>query len=336
MISFALLQPADAAAFIFLLISLAAFIASTRQMSVIWRGCIWAIGTLALSAGIVHLHSLDGHIAIVRALEEAWTHIGNLEESVIGQALFSNAHVVKRYTLPLLDLLYVFAFGLACVALAALTPGQLIERIGRPLMFGALGAVIGAGAALAVVAIAFGGPVDPRRFAGMGEASKVYDGDTFWIGDVSVRLEGIDAPERRQKCIGAPTLAHCGELSRQHLGRLIHDAVVNCNPRQNSKGKTTESFGRPLVACEISKPGETAFDLARKMIADGFAVPYRGEGEEYSVVAEQAAKSQAGLMGACSLSPDTWRNDAAARSAFLNNEALPGEAYKQMGNCLAP
>ena len=49
-----------------------------------------------------------------------------------------------------------------------------------------------------LVSISFGGQVDLRRYAGIGARTYVHDGDTFSLGDVSLRLvdmdeEGIEA-----------------------------------------------------------------------------------------------------------------------------------------------
>ena len=67
--------------------------------------------------------------------------------------------------------------------------------------------------------------------------SKVIDGDTVQIDNFKIRLEGIDAPEMRQKC-KKPYLQimfftfqkdyYCGQVSKKKLVQKIGNKSVKC------------------------------------------------------------------------------------------------------------
>ena len=51
--------------------------------------------------------------------------------------------------------------------------------------------------------------------------AKVIDGDTIHIGKNKIRLHGIDAPEKNQKCFISNDEWNCGEQSTISLINLI-------------------------------------------------------------------------------------------------------------------
>lgn len=102
---------------------------------------------------------------------------------------------------------------------------------------------------------------------------RVIDGDTLlvdahpWPGHavrVSVRLRGIDTPERRSKCLRERLAA---DEARNELVRLIsdHSTVELINV---SGGKY---FGRVLADLKAGKR-----DVAAAMLKSGLARPYQG------------------------------------------------------------
>ena len=179
-----------------------------------------------------------------------------------------------------------------------------------------------AAAALALVAIGLGGQVKPQTFTGVvssigpnGEPS-VHDGDTFWLGETSLRLWGIDAPELSQQCA---TSTNCGELSRAHLQALIVGKMIQCDQRLSvNSGRLVETFGRPLVKCWVLE-GQRREDVGEAMISDGFAIRYRSDSRE-------------NFRLGCTLRPDVWRTNREARAAFETNQPLPASAAT-IGNC---
>lgn len=301
-----------------LLGALALFWFSTRQFSLLARTLIWLAGAALLAGSAALLIAQPNHFGFLRALGDAWEHRGDIEDSVLVQAFSRNAPSVGGFVPQLLDLFIFAGAGLGALALAAFTPGEGLERTVRPLIFTLWGFIAGGMTALAVVAIGFGGQVRARGYLGELTLEDLHDGDTFWIGEMPLRLWGADAPEMRQTCIG---IEKCGERSRSALFNLVNGAIVRCEQKQRSSGQFTESFGRPLVQCSVRREGEEEFDLAEKLIRQGFAVPYEGD-SHYGYDDAAAAAAGSGVMVGCSLRPDVWRRDRAARREFEDRSII--------------
>lgn len=321
--------------------ALALFWLSTRQFSLLWRGAIWilAAGLLMWAA----IASDNAEFGLREALGNAWVHIGNIRESALAQALTRNAPSVTRFLPQLTDFFVVAGVVLGLLSALAFTKGERLERILRPTILAAMGFVAGSVATLAIVAIGLGGQVKPRTYIGYisqttlnGEAS-IHDGDTFWLGEVSLRLWGADAPELNQVCRDQK---ECGDVSRAQLEEFLVGALVQCDQKQSIRsGTPTESFGRPLVQCwRIG--GHERVDVAEWMIRRGFAVQYEGnDAYGYSTAEAEAHNAAAGLQHDCSLRPDIWRSrrpeHRLARAAF-ERDATTTPGVATMGACDRP
>ena len=74
--------------------------------------------------------------------------------------------------------------------------------------------------------------------------ARIVDGDTIWIGDVKIRLHGIDAPESRQECTGRDGESHrCGEAATEALRALTGSQPVRC------EGGTYDRYKRLIASC---------------------------------------------------------------------------------------
>ena len=61
-------------------------------------------------------------------------------------------------------------------------------------------------------------------------AARIVDGDTLAIGDVKIRLEGIDAPETDQVCLDAHAAKWaCGVVARDRLIAHIDGWLIECS-----------------------------------------------------------------------------------------------------------
>jgi endonuclease YncB( thermonuclease family) len=294
---------------VLLALALALFWASKFQLRWFVRLGLIALGAGALGVAAIQARALDA----VGVLALAADFVRGPNESILLAALTANARVGLGQSFPMLGFFVVLTGALGVAALLALLPGKTFDRIAQGASVAVFGMIAGAALALAVVAIGFGGPVKQSVYIGqIASIDDVHDGDTFRMGDVSIRLNGIDAPETSQFCWNASGHRDetCSELARMALVKLLMGKIVVCSPPEG-KMIADESFGRPIMDCRLE--GDAAPDaLNRQMVAQGFAISYRGTKNdkfynEFGQLERQAMKSAVGLMQLCFLDPKTWR-----------------------------
>ena len=109
--------------------------------------------------------------------------------------------------------------------------------------------------------------------------AKVVDGDTIKINSKKIRLYGIDAPEKKQKCkkiyltISFMSFTKdymCGEVSTEKLIKKINKQKLNCNILDVDRYKRLigECFKRNI-------------NLNSWMVSNGYAVAYRKYSKKY-------------------------------------------------------
>ena len=109
--------------------------------------------------------------------------------------------------------------------------------------------------------------------------AKVVDGDTIKINSKKIRLYGIDAPEKKQKCKKTYLTIYfmsftkdymCGEVSTQKLIKKINKQKLNCNILDVDRYKRLigECFKRNI-------------NLNSWMVSNGYAVAYRKYSKKY-------------------------------------------------------
>jgi len=316
-------------AFALLVAALAVFWLSTRQFKQPWRTVIWMGGAILLALSVWQLLNAHNHFGLFRALADAWEHRDDPANSVLFQALRRNASSVTGFIPQLLDVFVAAATVIAAFALLAFTRGEQLERALRPSIFVLWGFMAGAATALAVVAIGFGGQVRQRGYFGQLTERDVHDGDTFWIGEMPLRLWGVDAPELAQVCTG---VENCGDAARRQLLVIVGDGLLHCEQKQGRRsGSYVESFGRPLVQCSVRRQGEPEFDLGRALIERGYAVQYEGDAA-FGYGEAEAIGRDVGVMTGCSLAPEEWRRNRSARNTFAQTQ-IPPQGVRTMGRC---
>ncbi len=97
--------------------------------------------------------------------------------------------------------------------------------------------------------------------------SDVEDGDSFWLGDFRIRLEGIDAPELYQKCPGDDDDERCGRKARSALIGILNSENIECRVPRGKEDRPLTSYSRFVAECEVD--GES---INRKMVAQGHAL----------------------------------------------------------------
>jgi endonuclease YncB( thermonuclease family) len=318
--------------FVLLAIALLFFLISTRQYKLPLRAGVWFLGIVTLSWAAWVSLSKPGHTGLFSLLGDFFAHIGNPGESLLVQSIGGNWGTMGIAIGPTFDAFLILALLVAVVALIAFTPGEGIERIERPINIGLIGAIFGGLMALVIASVGFGGVVKRKVYMNTVSAADVIDGDTLRMGDVSLRLWGIDAPERDQLCRGADGKPfECGDDAGQHLATLIADQLVWCGPPVDGEGRRlppadlpvlAETSGRPIVTCRMNtKDGE--IDIAQAMVRSGFAHLFQDEDgvtSVYQTDLQQAVTAGAGLHGSGDglFPPWLWRNDPAARCGFLD------------------
>ena len=145
--------------------------------------------------------------------------------------------------------------------------------------------------------------------------ARVIDGDTISIGDVRIRLEGIDAPEAGQQC-QSPTLGtwNCGAAATRELVRLIGRQSVRCE----SSG--TDRYGRMLAVCRIGP-----LELNAEMVRRGFAWAFTRYSHRLVKVEAKAHKMRLGVWQAENDPAWTYR---ASRWASAETASPQGCAIK--------
>jgi len=130
----------------------------------------------------------------------------------------------------------------------------------------------------------------------------VRDGDTIQLGDVTFRLDGIDAPELDQVCIDDHAdPAACGIDAREQLSRLIGGRTVHCD----DLGADKAFRNRHLGICRAE--GETE-SLNRQLVQKGLAVSVEPAAKLHAKDDAAAAKAtNLGLWKGCFASPQDFR-----------------------------
>ncbi|HUN97065.1 MAG TPA: thermonuclease family protein [Bradyrhizobium sp.] len=131
----------------------------------------------------------------------------------------------------------------------------------------------------------------------------VRDGNTIQLGNLTYRLDGIDAPELDQNCIDDHADPwSCGTEARDQLAKLIGGRPVHCDDH----GPDKNFRKRHLGVCSVT--GETA-SLNQEMIAKGFALDLASSAKDRFAKDQASAKSgRLGLWKGCFVSPQEFRH----------------------------
>ena len=134
---------------------------------------------------------------------------------------------------------------------------------------------------------------------------KVVDGDTIHIKSYKIRLEGIDAPEMRQKCkksylqiifLNFQKDYYCGQISKKKLIQKIGNEPVKCI----LSGK--DRYKRYLGKCLKGK-----INLNRWMVRNGYAIAYRKYSKLYILDENYAKEEKLGMWKGSFMKPEKWR-----------------------------
>ena len=137
---------------------------------------------------------------------------------------------------------------------------------------------------------------------------RIVDGDTVHIKEYKIRLEGIDAPEIRQKCkkeklkissvIGYTFYEdyYCGKVSKENLDGKINGSKIKC------VSSSKDRYKRYLATCFKDE-----VNLNQWMVRNGHAVAYRRYSKKYILDEDFAKENKLGLWQGKFLNPEKWR-----------------------------
>lgn len=125
---------------------------------------------------------------------------------------------------------------------------------------------------------------------------RVVDGDTLRLGDRTLRLARIDAPERGQSCADAAgRWFDCGAAAAEALSRLVNGRSVVCLVSGRDR------FGRGLGVCTAG-----GVDLNAGLVEAGWALAFGDDGAMLALEAE-ARRAARGLWAGGFQRPEDWR-----------------------------
>jgi endonuclease YncB( thermonuclease family) len=327
---------ADLLPFTLLAIALGAFLFSTRQMGFMWRAAIWITGAALLVATAIMALSGPFTPGVFQAVIDLV--FGQLGGEVLTTAIEGNFPTVDAAIAPMFGVFFILTIIVAIVSLIAFTPGEGIERLIRPVNVVLIGAMIGGLMALIVAGVGFGELRKRQVFINLVAEGDIVDGDGVRMGDVSLRLWGIDAPEQRtgQMCRlndKARTLFKCGEDAATALSVLAAGKLVICQkPKDTGEPKASgppdESFGRPIVSCWTGGKGDRLY-LSAEMVRMGHAEPYRLDEQDdpsRNLILQGVTEAKAngvGIWNGWRLSPEDWRDNKPCRDWFMRDDWQP-------------
>lgn len=157
-------------------------------------------------------------------------------------------------------------------------------------------------AVIGSLAVAIGSPSNllgsaPREqsWSALAGDVTVVDGETLRLGDRTLRLSGLKAPDRGEICRRADGRAFdCGAAAADALARLVAGQALSCQVRGR------DAFGRGLARCDAG-----AADVNAALVAGGFALAYGSMRPDLRSQEQEARAASRGLWSAGL--PDGWR-----------------------------
>src|SRR5262245_43285402 len=201
---------------------------------------------------------------------------------------------IGRYRGAGFDSEVVVMLAVAGMLIALLLPMALHGLIAR---FPRLGPRV-ALAAVAVAVLAAGtasfANLGPSVFASIGggkEGNKevvgrasVVAGDQMRVAGTTVRVSGIEVPEREQRCGKDNNKWRCAEAAQSALLKVISSRPVRCRLTGSDKA------GRPLGSCWID-----AVDINAELVRQGYVFAEGGTLARYSGQESEARNAKAGM-----------------------------------------
>jgi len=124
----------------------------------------------------------------------------------------------------------------------------------------------------------------------------VTDGDTLKIGDLTIRLHGIDAFENGQDCERRSRSYNCGAAAKTALSELARDGL-------RCIGDDLDDYGRLIAVCHAGSR-----EINAALVESGHALAFRRYSLDYVTEEKQAQKKRAGAWAGNFTPPWEFRN----------------------------
>lgn len=124
----------------------------------------------------------------------------------------------------------------------------------------------------------------------------VIDADTIDVGNIRVRLHGIDAPEIGQPCLADGREWDCGSWARDETRKRFQGQHATCQEVD------IDRYGRVVATCRVQ--GQ---DMGARLVGDGLAWAYRRYSDAYDLDEKAAAVAQRGLWAFAMQDPADYR-----------------------------
>lgn len=140
----------------------------------------------------------------------------------------------------------------------------------------------------------------------------VVDGDTLRVGGVTVRLHGIDTPERDQICQTNRGVAFdCGDVAAQAVEMITQEKTVTC------QGHEQDRYGRLVASCYVD-----GVDVGAVLVRSGYAFAYQEYSVAYVPLEDEARAAKRGFWSG------TVENPAVHRARDVSPAPDPACALK--------
>lgn len=141
----------------------------------------------------------------------------------------------------------------------------------------------------------------------------IQDADTFQLGSLTVRLEGIDAPETGQTCRKTDgTEWLCGKAALRRLAQLIEGQDVECVAVQQ------DPYGRVVSKCYVD-----GIDVSETLIVEGHAWAFVEYSDSYVAQELKAKENGIGIWSGEAQAPWDYRDDKWARAVAASPNGCP-------------
>lgn len=143
--------------------------------------------------------------------------------------------------------------------------------------------------------------------------ARAGDGDGLYIGPLSVRLHGIDAPETEQTCTRADgTEWPCGRVAKQRMEELVGGQLVECRAFEIGV------YRRLIAHCFVD-----GVDVNETMVLEGLAWAFTRYSDDF-VEQESVARVQGvGVFESENMTPWEWRDQAWERAIEASPDGCP-------------